>query len=135
MNRLISIFKNTGYVNKNNEKIIIYGLQKIKILFEDITLAVIGGVILGNVSVAIIYECTYILLRVFAGGYHASTEKKCKYLSFGSLIVCLMFIFYARISVKFLSGLVACSLLMIFRLAPVESQNKNCFVKKRRYIV
>lgn len=131
MNKLISIFKNAGYVNNDNEKIVIYGLQKIKALFEDIALAIIGGAILGDVIAAIIYECAYLSLRIYAGGYHAGTEKKCKCLSFGSLVVSLMLIFCDRISVTILSGVMICSLLLIIRLAPVESQNKKLFHKEK----
>ena len=90
MNKLIVILKNVGCVNNDNERIVIYGLQKIKIILEDIALVIIGGMIFGNVIAAIIYESAYIILRIYAGGYHAATEKKCKCLSLISLVASLI---------------------------------------------
>lgn len=131
MNKLIVILKNVGCVNNDNERIVIYGLQKIKIILEDIALVIIGGMIFGNVIAAIIYESAYIILRIYAGGYHAATEKKCKCLSLISLVASLIVIFNDLVSVKFSNVFVVCSSLLIIRLAPVESQNKKLFYKEK----
>lgn len=114
-----------GYVNESNDKIIELGLQRIKSTFASIAFSAIVSCLMGNVIVGLLFELTYIPIRIYAGGYHASNKKKCEYLSYGSLLLCMILIFYVPMKVEIMHLLLLFSGMIIFLFAPVESINKR----------
>lgn len=124
MNKLLCTFRKLGYVDNFNEEVITYGLQRITELLIDIFGALLCGAIMGNFFVGFIFEFAYIPLRVYAGGYHASNKKKCKYISWGSMVGCMTIIFYVPLSVFVQHFLIVLSILCVVKLSPVESANK-----------
>lgn len=115
-----------------NEKIIAYGLQRITELTTDIFGALLCGAIMGNIFVGFVFELAYIPLRVYAGGYHAASEKKCKYISWGSMIGCMIIIFYVPLSAFIQHFLMALSILCVVIMSPVESINKPLSKKEKQ---
>lgn len=114
-----------GYVNESNDKIIELGLQRIKSTFASIIFSAIVSWLMGDVIVGLLFELTYIPIRIYAGGYHASNKKKCEYLSYGSLLLCMILIFYVPMKVEIMHLLLLFSGMIIFLFAPVESINKR----------
>ena len=70
-----------GYVNEHNAKIIQLGLNRVKSFLLDLAYTVIIGGLLQIPFEALCMELSYIALRSYSGGFHASTPKKCKYYS------------------------------------------------------
>ena len=114
-----------GYVNESNNKIIELGLQRIKSTFASIAFSAIVSWLMGDMKVGLLFELTYIPIRIYAGGYHASNKKKCEYLSYGSLLLCMILIFYVPIKMEIMHVLLLFSGMIIFFLVPVESTNKR----------
>lgn len=124
MSKLIRMFQKLGYVNDSNDEIVAYGLKRIYELLIDIVCVIICGIVMKNVGAALIFEFTYVPLRVNAGGYHASNEKKCKYLSWISIVLSIAIIAYFPIRFYVMHLLIIISSGVIVFLAPVESINK-----------
>ena len=70
-----------GYVNEHNAKMIQLGLNRVKSFLFDLAYTVIIGGLLQIPFEALCMELSYIALRSYSGGFHASTPKKCKYYS------------------------------------------------------
>lgn len=121
-----------GYVNESNDKIIELGLQRIKNTFTSITFSVIVSWLMGDAIVGLLFELTYIPIRIYAGGYHASSKKKCEYLSYGSLLLCMILIFYVPMKKMLINLLLLYSGIIIFIFSPIESPNKKLNSMERK---
>ena len=74
---LMNLFEKAGLVNETNDMIVKTGITRLENLLLDFLFASILSCILGNFLVGILFEFCYMVLRIYAGGYHASTPKKC----------------------------------------------------------
>ena len=94
----------------------------ITVLLNLISTIVIG-VIAGKVFESIAFLVFYIPLRSYAGGYHASTPRRCYFIFIVIIMAMLLFIGYVDLSIIYiillLVGMVVC-----FAFAPVEDKNK-----------
>ena len=82
----ISLFIEKTDIPKEDVPIIEYGLKQGIKSITGFILAAIVGVIMRISFPSILFMLSYILLRIYAGGYHADTEKKCAVLSTISVI-------------------------------------------------
>lgn len=123
--RILDWLYKLGYVNDSNDKIIELGLQRIKSTFASIAFSAIVSWLMGDVIVGLLFELTYIPIRIYAGGYHASNKKKCEYLSYGSLLLCMILIFYVPMKVEIMHVLLIFLGGIILLLSPIESPNKR----------
>lgn len=114
-----------GYVNESNDKIIELGLQRMKSTFTSITFSAIVSWLMGDVIVGLLFELTYIPIRIYAGGYHASSKRRCECLSYGSLLLCMILIFYIPLKIVLMNLMLLFSGLIIFLFSPIESPNKR----------
>lgn len=113
--------------------------MRITVLLNLISTIVIG-VIAGKVFESIAFLVFYIPLRSYAGGYHASTPRRCYFISIVIIMEMLLFIGYVDLSIIYiillLVGMVVC-----FAFAPVEDKNKPLdrveisVFKKRAYLI
>lgn len=131
MNKLCSIFFKMGYADETNIEIVTYGLQRIHDLFVDTIVNVVCSMVMGNIRACLLYEVCYIALRIYAGGYHAASKIKCKYLSFGSIILSISIINYLPVKMSLLHFLMIILSVVILLLAPVESVNKPLTHKEK----
>lgn len=123
-----------GYVNEANDKIIELGLKRINSTFASLTFSAIVSWLMGDVIIGLFFELTYIPIRIYAGGYHASSKIRCECLSYGSLLLCIMLIFYVPLKVEIMHVLLIFSGGIIFLLSPIESPDKRLnSVEKKVY--
>lgn len=113
-----------GYVNESNNKIIELGLQRMKSTFTSIIFSAIVSWLMGDVVIGLLFELTYIPIRIYAGGYHASSKRRCECLSYGSLLLCMILIFYVPMKMEIMHLLLLFSGIIIFLFSPIESPNK-----------
>ncbi len=132
MDKIIYSFYKRGYINDSNDKIVILGLQRIIYLFEDVLTVLFVSWIMGNIVVGIVFEAVYIPLRVYAGGFHAANEKLCKYISWGSSMVCLLIIFLIPVNDFIMHFLQMVSWIAILLLSPVQSKNRPLSYKEQK---
>ena len=132
MNKLVVILQRLDYINDTNIGIISYGLKRIFELLKDILITLLCSLLLGNITIGILFELVYIPLRIYAGGYHASTPQKCSYLSYGSMIGCLTIILFFPIKQFILHICMLLFTIIILIHAPVESPNKILSTKEKK---
>lgn len=90
MNRILFLLRRYELVNSDNENIVIFGLKQIKYILQDVSLALCCGILIENIYAAIAYLVSFWLLRIYAGGYHAKTEKLCKYISLSGIVFAIL---------------------------------------------
>lgn len=74
-------------IPQNEKDLYQYGLSEGITIIQNILYTLLIGIIFGNIIETITFLCFYILLRSFAGGYHAETEKNCFWYSILLVIV------------------------------------------------
>ena len=132
--RILEWLYKLGYVNESNDKIIELGLQRIKSTFASITFLAIVSWLMGDIIVGLLFELTYIPIRIYAGGYHASSKRRCECLSYGSLLLCMILIFYVPMKMEIIHVLLVFSGGIILLQSPIESSNKRLnSVEKKVY--
>lgn len=129
-----------GIISESDFDLYEYGFNMgITVLLNLISTIVIG-VIVGKVFESIAFLVFYIPLRSYVGGYHASTPRRCYFISIVIIMAMLLFIGYVDLSIIYiillLVGMVVC-----FAFAPVEDKNKSLdrdeisVFKKRAYLI
>lgn len=80
------------YIGSDDFELYHYGLF---ILLSELSLllfCILAGLLLKIVTESIIFYFSFLVLRRFAGGYHASTELKCQIVTFSSFTLSLVLI-------------------------------------------
>lgn len=114
-----------GLSEKEKGEIIRFGIERGKILLvSSIGIFLLGGIfnVLGE---SLVFFFSLYSLRIYAGGYHAKSQKRCFMLSL--IIVSAGFISIKHLLTWNYTVLIFVSLMaeaIIWKLAPVENQNK-----------
>lgn len=107
----------------SNKKIYIYGLQIV--LNTICTFLIIGicGIIFHRMIATLFFLFCYCSIRLWAGGYHASTNERC--MSMFIIMYLLVNIFFTKLSFDFVTllGLLIVENIMILNLAPIAAVN------------
>ena len=117
---IVMCFGNLG----SNREIITFGLTKMISTALMLMFTIIISVLMGDFLVGILFEASFIMLRRYAGGYHAETQEKCMIMTYLSTLLCVATIFFVPVNMYFAGALVALFNIEIFRRAPIESKNK-----------
>lgn len=123
--------RNQEIVNAANDKIIELGLRRTAGYITDIVIAMIWSCLLGDIRVGILWEISYSVLRIYAGGYHATTEKRCKVMTFVSTLLCIYMCFMIPPLDIIIAGEMIC-LIGIIMLSPVAHVNKPLNYREKR---
>ena len=102
-----------------------YGLEQLFTNVLDVMTLLVIGLSMGMIWQGIVFVFSFMLLRKYAGGYHASTPLKCYLLTTSIIIVVLSVIKYIKINNFVCLGLLIISSVVIFMLSPVDSENKK----------
>lgn len=114
----------SGKVNKSNESIVDFGIKRLYGFVVDLAWVLTVSFAFKNVLAGLLYYLGYSFLRIYAGGYHAKTEKMCYILSYLSLALSLFLLFICRIPEKIiLDGAIFCYLLILL-FSPFEHKNR-----------
>ena len=121
-----------SYFDEKREEIIAYGFKRGKVILISITVTLIVGILFGILFQSIVFMLAFCLLRRYAGGYHADSQKKCYVISFAVIVIAFWLIktlpynIIADISIN-----VSCLMLILF-LAPIENQNHQLETNERK---
>lgn len=115
---------NHNVIRTEEREVYQFGIkQLLEFLFSG--LAVIGlGIVFSELAGCLIFSATFISLRMYAGGYHASTPIRCFVMTVFVTAASLSAIKYLDISVLCCVVVLILSAGVILRLSPVESSNK-----------
>lgn len=117
--------EHNGTISKSDRALYEYGLRQMFTTLLNILTMLLIGFAMKMVIPAILYTAAYIPLRVYAGGYHASTPQRCWIFSAIMLFVVLWIL--KNVSEVYPYPLMALSLIScvgIFVLSPVEDKHK-----------
>lgn len=124
MSKLLSILQTQGFVDDSNDKIVELGLQRLKTIVLDILFSLLVSFLFGDLIVGILFELSYCILRVYAGGYHAPTKFICTWFSYISVLLFLILIFFLPLGSIAMHMLLCAAMLSIVLFSPVENKNK-----------
>lgn len=117
--------KDYGIVAESDKALYEYGLRQLFTTILNILTMLLIGLAMKMVISAILYTFAYIPIRIYAGGYHASTPKRCWAFS-AVMLVIVLWLLKMTPAVYFLplAALSLISSIGIAVLSPVEDQHK-----------
>lgn len=130
----MALFEKAGLVNESNNMIVKTGISRLESLLWDFLFAMVLSGLMGNILAGILFEFCYMVLRIFSGGYHASTPGKCLCFTYGSTFCCMALIFVMPVTDFIFAVLIIVFNGIIFFTAPIQSENKPlCNAEKKVY--
>lgn len=121
-------------INQAEKEIYKYGIKMMLTYLFNLITAFVIGITMGQLWECLILEVVFIPLRSYAGGYHASSEVKCYFLSAAMIVSDLILLRYLpiwfNVNIGILYLTVAVAVIML--LAPVENKNKPLDPDERR---
>lgn len=128
---LVNAVAQSNKLSKEDTIILQYGLKKIVMFMGDAVFTIIVGWLLRITALSIAFQIVFVLLRMYAGGYHSKTEQQCAVHSAIVTVISLLSIRW-MISRSWWSGLLFIFVsIVIMVLAPVEAENKPLSVKEK----
>lgn len=133
--RLTEKLLSNGTISNEDKELYIYGLFMLLSQLMFFIIACIYGLILECLFESIIFYIAFMLIRRYAGGYHALTETRCEILSTLSILACIVVI---RLSKTYdiqtvLLIISAVSSVCIFVLCPLDTPEKPLSDKEFKY--
>ena len=139
--KLIKKYISKYTTNDEELEVVIYGLYNFILSVCGIFLSVLLGIITRKTFEVIIFLLFFIPLRIFAGGYHARSTKRCMILS-SLVMVGVIFMYQIKDSIsthlEYMNSIevvlfvIAC--IIIYILAPVDNENKRLYIHEiKRY--
>lgn len=123
--KITDVFESKGIIQPSNKEVCAYGFRQLFSTILNTGTMLIIGLLMHMMIEAIVFTMAYIPIRIFAGGYHASTPQRCWAFSAVMLFVVLCIVKYTP--EKYFWYLTVLSLIagiVIIFLSPVEDQNK-----------
>lgn len=120
----------TKFLIKNNiieekqREIYAYGLNQLIVYLYNFLTVIVVGWVLGMVWQSIAFTVFYMMIRPYAGGYHARTPHMCYIYSLIMIIVVLFLIRIIPLNGLLYLVIYFVSSIIIFKLSPVEDENK-----------
>ena len=122
--KLCDHFIETGIIAPENKELYCYGMHQGTVILFNLLTALLIGVMLDSVPEVILYFAAYIPLRIYAGGYHAQTPRRCYFFSVILITAILLAIRFFPISQRICCFGMVTAFILIFILAPIEDKNK-----------
>ena len=106
-------------------EIYLFGIDQMLGNIINILTAMIIGILFGELLRTIIFVTPFMVIRSYAGGYHASSTLRCYILTNIAIIVVLSAMKFITFSSTFLGCLSVMNSMVILILAPVDTENKR----------
>lgn len=116
-----------NYIDAEDEDVYNYGFFWLINIIEFFLLSVICGIVFKVIPGAIAFFISFLLLRLFGGGYHMDSETKCQISSLIIFAVCIFSVRLANTAVSAFAVTVAGILLspVILIFCPVEFNSQD----------
>lgn len=132
--KITDVFESKGIIQPSNKEVCAYGLRQLFSTILNAGTMLVIGLLMHMMIEAIVFTTAYIPVRIYAGGFHASTPQRCWAFSAIMLFVALCTAKYMPNKLFWLFtilSLIAC--IVIFLLSPVEDKNKT-LDEKEHYV-
>lgn len=126
-----------GYLTAAEEDEVIYGLftSLSRVIFAAICISL--GIVFRSAIESVVFYCSFLFVKRYAGGFHASTESRCFIISTTSIALSICFIsfcqtaYYIR-NLVFILTIIAGAIISFF--SPVATAEKPLDINaKKRY--
>lgn len=107
-----------------DQEIYEFGLGQLFFQLINFTVAAIIGIFMGRFWEVLLFLIAYIPLRRYAGGWHASTQVRCFWISTLLIVIALLIIGAIPLTGLALTWLIVPGAIILFILAPVADTNK-----------
>lgn len=114
-----------GVIELKEKELYEYSLIQLQRSLINITTCILLGFVLDATIQVIVITLIFMCVRVYAGGFHASSPGKCYILSFLISFVGIIIVKYIYINNIVLCALFAFSYIIILAFAPVDTNNKR----------
>lgn len=122
--KLTNRFIQQSIIDYSSREIYLFGLEQLFTTLLNIITTVIIGILLGEFWQGFLFVVLFMVLRSYAGGYHASTSARCYLLTSVIIAIALSVIKYINFNMFVCLGLLMISGVVILVLSPVEAKNK-----------
>lgn len=114
-----------------------YGLEVLLLSLLELTSILLLAFIVGNFIETLVYFMVFIPLRVFAGGYHASTRLRCYLLSLivYGIFTILLYMSPLPLQSMLSTGIAFLSSVIICLITPVDLNARACSETERAVIL
>ena len=113
-----------GIIPKDDMEIVQYGISQLLSLLLNLFTLLCICFLCGTVFQGMVFLVLFWPMRIYAGGYHAKSKMVCTVLTYLSILVSLLAIFYVPYNRYIIYFLLAVCICVIVCAAPVESENK-----------
>ena len=122
-----------GIISSSDRELYEYGLRQMFITILNILTTLLIGLALGMILQAVVFILTYIPVRIYAGGFHASNPQRCWLISAIMLLIVLCILKYMpKLFFQYISALSLIAGVMIALISPVEDLNKPLDDEEKR---
>lgn len=102
-----------------------FGLEQLLTAAVAIVSAIIIGMLFGKGLQCIVFLLTFMIIRSYAGGYHASTRLRCYFLTMFTILTALLVIKYIECEMFVFWELLVASSVIILMLSPVDTDARK----------
>ncbi len=113
-----------GAVKSEDREIYRYGIKQGLLIMLNLSTTLLLGIVTGMIGESIIFLVAYMLLRRYAGGFHAKTPARCYIYSSVMVLLALLGIKYMCDSILISICMFIVGSLIVFLFSPVEDKNK-----------
>lgn len=124
-NWIVDKLESNKIITLENRELYAYGFQQGFTILWNLISMILIGLLFQQVLECILFLMFYFILRIYAGGYHASSVKRC-YLCSCVMISAALFVIKIHVLSIFICAVISfLSGFAIFFFAPVEDKNKT----------
>lgn len=123
---IVEAMSESGLIEQNDIEICLFGIEIALLKLIHFTTMLMIGLYFGKVLETAAFIIFYSGLRVYAGGYHATSRLGCYCISWLMIVSVLLFVKFCPVQIMSTVsiGVSIPSYLIIYILAPVENINK-----------
>lgn len=133
--KIVSVLASRSVINKDDAELYDYGFFILLSQLLYFIIALVMGIILKIIPQSVIFYLAFLLIRKYAGGYHASTETRCEIFSTLSIVGSITVVKLSEIY-DFKTALLvisAVSAVCIFIFSPLDTPEKPLSQKEFNY--
>ena len=114
-----------GAVSDEDREIYVFGIYQTIISGLEIFLMLVTGILCGVGWQCVIFLLTFMLLRRYAGGYHASTLPRCVLMSWSMVFGACIWVKLVLLDIWIQTILLFLTGLVVITFAPVQDRHKK----------
>ena len=116
-----------GTLSNEDKGIYVFGIYQTMVSALEILLMLVTGILCGVGWQCVIFLVSFVVLRRYAGGYHASTLPRCVLMSWSIVFGACMWAKFILFDITVQSLLFLLAALIVLIYAPIEDSHKKLY--------